>query len=192
MTRLPMRHCLSGDKNPGSWRSNNRYSNANALLHKNLSSCYAIILGQCTNSLKNKIKADPQYSTADLEKNSCNLFKIITTICNRVSTIDHVPTSFVESLYSLMDITGDKMSLLDDYEHFIARRKASSLIGMTFDSTKLLAHMMIAQEKKMEAGSTELADWKTALETNINDKIYANIFMKQAGIRFTECRRELC
>ena len=43
----------------------------------------------------------------------------------------------------------------------------------------------------MEAGSKELADWTKNLETNTNNEIYANIFMKQAGIRFAECRREL-
>ena len=168
-----------------------RYSNANAALIKNLSSCYAIILGQCTNSLKNKIKADPDYATADTHKNSCALFAIITKTCNRVSSIDHVPTNFVESLYSMMDITGDKMSVSDYYDHFVARRKAASSIGLIFDSTNLLAHMITAQEGKMQAGSQELQDWKTATNTNVNDEIYANIFMKQAGIRFSECRREL-
>ena len=39
-----------------------RYSNANALLVKNLSSCYAIIWGQCSNSLKNRIKASTLYT----------------------------------------------------------------------------------------------------------------------------------
>ena len=168
-----------------------RYSNANALLVKNLSSCYAIIWGQCSNSLKNRIKAHTLYKTTDKTKDSCSLFKIITTICNRVSTIDHVPTSFVESLYSLMDMSGDKMSLSDYYEHFTARRRAASSIGLTFDSTKLKAHMIEAQEKKMEVGSTELADWTLAVETNTDDEIYANIFIKQAGIRFAECRREM-
>ena len=168
-----------------------RYSNANALLVKNLSSCYAIIWGQCSNSLKNRIKAHTLYKTTDKTKDSCSLFKIITTICNRVSTIDHVPTSFVESLYSLMGMSGDKMSLSDYYEHFTARRKAASSIGLTFDSTKLQAHMLQAQEKKMEAGSSELAEWSKTVETNTDDEIYANIFIKQAGIRFAECRREM-
>ena len=168
-----------------------RYSNANALLVKNLSSCYAIIWGQCSNSLKNRIKAHTLYKTTDKTKDSCSLFKIITTICNRVSTIDHVPTSFVESLYSLMDMSGDKMSLSDYYEHFTAGRRAASSIGLTFDSTKLQAHMLQAQEKKMEAGSTELVEWSKTVETNTDDEIYANIFIKQAGIRFAECRREM-
>ena len=168
-----------------------RYSNANALLVKNLSSCYAIIWGQCSNSLKNRIKAHTLYKATNNTKDSCSLFKIITKICNRVSTIDHVPTSFVESLYSLMDMSGDKMSLSDYYEHFTARRRAASSIGLTFDSTKLQAHMLQAQEKKMEAGSTELVEWSKTVETNTDDEIYANIFIKQAGIRFAECRREM-
>jgi len=45
----------------------------------------------------------------------------------------------VESLYSMIDITGDKMSLSDYYEHFIARRKASKAIGLSFASTNLQA-----------------------------------------------------
>ena len=168
-----------------------RYSNANALLVKNLSSCYAIIWGQCSNSLKNRIKADPDYATADDTKDSCNLFAIITKICNRVSTIDHVPTSFVESLYSLMNISGDKMSLSDYYEHFTARRKASSSIGLNFVSSNLMIHMIKAQEKKLGATTAEMKAWMVGIDQNTDNEIYANIFIKQAGIRFSECRREM-
>ena len=169
-----------------------RHSNAEALLHRNLSSCYAIIWGQCTNTLKNKIKADPKYSTADSTKNSCNLFKIITEICNRVSTIDHVPTRYVESLYSIIGISGDKMGLSDYYEHFSARRKASASIGLTFASSELQSHMGLAKIKQFGGvKSTEFVDWEKNIEVNTDNEIYANIFMKQAGVRFAECRRDL-
>ena len=51
--------------------------------------------------------------------------------------------------------------------------------------------MLEAQEKKMEVGSSELAEWSKTVEANTDNEIYANIFIKQAGIRFSECRREM-
>ena len=83
------------------------------------------------------------------------------------------------------------MSLSDYYEHFTARRKASSSIGLKFDSTNLMSHMITAQGKKMTADSPELTKWEGEVADNTNNEIYANIFIKQAGIRFTECRREM-
>ena len=64
-----------------------RYNEALALVKRNLSSCYAIILGQTTSSLRSKLKSEKMFATIKAAKDSPGLFALISNVCNKAHTI---------------------------------------------------------------------------------------------------------
>eukprot|EP00536_Pseudo-nitzschia_multiseries_P014327 jgi/Psemu1/38275/gm1.38275_g len=87
-----------------------KYNETTALVNQNLTSCYAIIWGQLTQTLRNKIKAESDFDKIDNAKNSPKLFTLVTKIFNQTATIDHQPTAIITSLYTMIGLNGLNMT----------------------------------------------------------------------------------
>ena len=85
------------------------------------------------------------------------------------------------------------MLLSQYFDHFLSRRKAAEACGMDMATNDLILAM--GKEKIEECGgdqkSQEYKDWLTDAKDHANDQFFALIFIRQAGDRFEECRREL-
>ena len=66
-----------------------RYQERMGKLLQDLTSCYATTWGQCSNNLRNKIKADSSYKITNEERDAIKLFQLILVICNKSTEIDH-------------------------------------------------------------------------------------------------------
>lgn len=168
-----------------------RYDDAMASVHKNLSSCYAIIWDQMTNPLKNKLKADDEFRIIEEEKDACKLWTLISKICNKVTSIDDFSTRLFDSLYSIIELTGNKMSLSDYYDHFVERRKQCKASGIEFNTDLQRTALKDRFTKEHGSSSADYSQYVTDLDHHCNEQMYALMFMRMAGDRFAECRREI-
>eukprot|EP00536_Pseudo-nitzschia_multiseries_P010625 jgi/Psemu1/203784/e_gw1.332.17.1 len=170
-----------------------RYNKTKSLVNRNLSSCYALIWGQLTITLRNKVKADPDYVTAMTSKNAIELFKIVTKICNKTSTIDHEPTTVVSSLYSIISLNGGNMPLSEYYEHFVERCKSALHSG--FDPTlTMIENYLTNRSLAIHGGSKSNAEhvaYVKDIKIHATNQFFAIMFLKQSGERFEECCRSL-
>eukprot|EP00536_Pseudo-nitzschia_multiseries_P008208 jgi/Psemu1/19891/gm1.19891_g len=158
----------------------------------NLSSCYTIIWGQLTLTLRNKLKAKTTIPVIEQSKDAPGLFKLITTICNRTSTINHEPTIIVTSMYTLSKLNGNRLQLSEYYKHFTERQKAAELCG--FDTTCGKLEVIIkAQLPYTGTTNQEAAAYTAMIRMNQQEQFYRYtiMFMKQARDRFKECRRDI-
>eukprot|EP00536_Pseudo-nitzschia_multiseries_P007176 jgi/Psemu1/17289/gm1.17289_g len=109
------------------WKLNmKQYNDVQARIRSNLLASYAIVWGQLTLSLRNKIKADPDY-----------VIRLVAKLYNKASNIDHLPTTHVKLAYSILTLSGDKMNLSDRYDNFTERRRNAEHVGMFLDSIQL-------------------------------------------------------
>ena len=170
-----------------------RHVEASDLLLKNLTACYAIIWGQLTENLKNHLRRDSTFADIHAQRNSPELFALMGSICTRTVGIDHAASKVMDHLYSIMTLSGDKMGLSDFYKQFIAKMKGNATAGIDFASSKLKKDMLDAFKEKggHSAISTEYQNYKIDIKDHCNQQVYALIFMKQAGERYEECRRDL-
>eukprot|EP00536_Pseudo-nitzschia_multiseries_P002498 jgi/Psemu1/5686/gm1.5686_g len=143
-------------------------------VNKNLFSCYAIIWGRLTLTLRNKLKAETTFPVIEQSKDTPGLFKLITTICNGTSTIGHKPTTIVTKYY----------------KHFAKRQKAAELCDFDTPCSKVEA-IMKAQLPYTGTTKQEAAAYVAMIRVNQQEQFYAIMFMKEAGDRFEECRRDI-
>eukprot|EP00536_Pseudo-nitzschia_multiseries_P015470 jgi/Psemu1/42725/gm1.42725_g len=170
-----------------------RYNETKFLVNRNLSLCYALIWGQLTITLRNKVKADPDYVTAMTNKDAIELFKIVTKICNKTSTFDHEPTTVVSSLYSIISLNGGNMPLSEYYKHFVERCKSALHSG--FDpTTTMIENYLTNRSLAMHGGNKSNAEhvaYVKDIKIHTTNQFFTIMFLKQSGERFEECRRSL-
>eukprot|EP00536_Pseudo-nitzschia_multiseries_P010272 jgi/Psemu1/25476/gm1.25476_g len=145
------------------WKLNmKRYNETTALVNQNLTSCYAIIWGQLTQTLRNKIKAESDFDNIDNEKNSPKLFALVTKICNQTATIDHQPTAIVTSLYTMIGLNG---------------------LNMTFIADLICPHRDIK--------NADHVAYVKNIDNHSLNQFLALMFLRQAGDHYKECQRDL-
>ena len=185
-----------------------RYSEAEAKVETNLSACYTIIWGQMTRPLQNRIKAHPEYAEMRDTHDAIALLKLVVTICNTATTIDHYESRLVDCLYSILTFSGDKMTLGEYYEHFQERIRLAEPHGVDFATGMLREHVMkhipflknpeVTEEDEEEgsqryheAEELRRQEYNKQIKYYANQRIYALIYLRQSGERFEELRREL-
>ena len=170
-----------------------RYGEAEHSLIKNLSSCYSIIWGQVTMTMRSKIQASKQYKMVDTNKDAIGLLQILGDICNNTTTIEHEVSRNVNSLYNLLNISGNNTSLADYHDNFMQRKRASETYGVEFASPKLMTSFLT--EKLAEVGgdpkNQEYTDFKDNIKEITRERVLALIFLRQSGDRFEQYRREI-
>jgi hypothetical protein len=176
------------------WRLDYRkYMDAKALITKNLSSCFKLIWGQCTHVLQNKIKMDPDWAAARSTQSTLKLWAIISKICNRVDTIDDYGTRMVESVMAVIEIPNVRgRNIHDYYDMFNERVKAASVCGVDFCTPDFKAHLL-AERLKTCSGPTDkrYLDYSLEIKKHANEQFNALLFIRQAGDKYEECRRDL-
>lgn len=170
-----------------------KYMEAEGSVTKNLSSCFKLIWGQCTHVLQNKIKTDPKWTTAKNTQDSPLLYKIISSICNRVDTIDDYGMRMVESLMAIIETPNPRgRNIHDYYDLFVERVRAGTVTGVDFATPGFKKHLL--DECLKECGDSEDPRYQkfgSQVSQCANDQFLALLFLRQAGEYYEECRREL-
>eukprot|EP00536_Pseudo-nitzschia_multiseries_P000703 jgi/Psemu1/1596/gm1.1596_g len=171
-----------------------RYNETHSTVKRNLSSCYAIIWGQLTTTLKNKMKAEHYFKLIKQSKDSIKLYKLLGQVCSQISTTDHYPTSVIDTIFGIMNLSGNSMTLSDYLEHSNNQGKCLKHISFHFRCGDLEVHLLAQKAKELGQGGMKTSgyrDYELKIKEQTNDLMYTLIFLKQAGERFKECQREL-
>ena len=170
-----------------------RYTDLTDTLHKNLTACYGIIWGQMTLGLQNQIKREKKYKTVEAERNAPGLYALLTLVCQRTTTNEQFATSMIDTLYAITELSGDKMSLGEYYNHFCAKRKVANASGFEIGNSPFENNLDVAIMKRNNWGPSDPAHmtWRIGLKAHANEVCFAMIFLKQAGYRYDECRRSI-
>jgi uncharacterized LabA/DUF88 family protein len=162
-----------------------RYTDMMQTLNKNLTSCYAIFWGH-------QLKRESTYKQIDIDRDAPELFALITTVCNKTSNIDHYMMRSIDSLYSITELSGSKMSLGDFYKHFVAKRRTATLAGIEFNSIEQQTAARKTEQIKngWTALTTEFIVWSKNVKLHAEEQAFAMIFLRQAGKKRTTMRKE--
>lgn len=172
-----------------------KYSEAEAAVKRNLSTCFSIIWNQMDRTLKNQVEKDPRYAKAYDDLDAPKLYTIMSDICNSSSTVDHYESRYVELLYNLLMCSGKNHTLAEYYELFNHRVKSAQAAGVDFMSVGYRQDL-IDEASVTFGGDQDKIDAYIAnnLEgelEKVKNRVLAIIFMKRAGPAYDHCRKEI-
>ena len=177
------------------WRIDmKRYTDNTHTLQKNLTTCYAIIWDQMNTTLQNQVKREKGFTGIEMRRDAMNLFALVAKICTGTSDVEDYMTKSVESLYAVLTLSGNKMSLGDYYKLFNERRKNAYKSGILLASIKQQAGHSDNVVKKNgwdKKTSSEYKAWVVDQEEHTEEQFYAITFLRQSGDRYEEVRRTI-
>eukprot|EP00536_Pseudo-nitzschia_multiseries_P012009 jgi/Psemu1/30666/gm1.30666_g len=89
-------------------------------------------LGTTDNDPQEQDAAEHDIMLIAQSKDSIKLYELLGQVCSQISTSDHYPTSVIDTIFGIMNLSGNSMTLLDYLEHFNKRRKCLKHIGFHF------------------------------------------------------------
>eukprot|EP00536_Pseudo-nitzschia_multiseries_P003412 jgi/Psemu1/7719/gm1.7719_g len=141
-----------------------------------------------------KMKAEHDFTSIEQSKDSIKLYELLGRVCSQISTTDHYPTSVIDTIFGLMNLNGNSMTLSVYLEHFNKQHKCLKHISFHFRCGDLEVHLLAQKGKELGQGgmkTSEYLSYKLQIKEQTNDLMYTLIFLKQAGERFEEYQREL-
>jgi len=176
------------------WRIDmKRYTDMHHNLQKNLTTCYTIIWDQMTTGLQNQLKRDSRYKTIHMNQDAMSLFELLSDVCNKSTDIDHFMNRTMDTLYGVLQLSGNKMSLGEYYKVFNAKRKSAMNAGHEFDTALMIVYVDASVRSRMKWDTTnkEYIQWKIHEDEHAVECFFAGVFLRMAGDRYDPVRREL-
>ena len=168
------------------------YDKAKVVLVKNLSTLYGNLIEACEPSLLEKIKRHPDFTFNDVNGVPCAmaLMLIIQDLCSSTAGINYAPEMGVASLYDLLLIDGNAMTLQKYVEIFTERYEACKRLGYKF-GTREIGDLLIAQSIKhnglFSTAHTTLAGNLVAIT---EEMVVTQIFFRRCGDKYEELRQK--
>jgi hypothetical protein len=177
-------------QNSNAWRT---YRERNASLAKHRGQTYSLILGQCSQLLKDKMKQDIDWTTVSNSYDPLTLYRLIEkTILSQ--TEDQYPFATVyDQEMSFYSFRQDNMSNPQWYERFNTKVDVGDAIGVTRQHKSLLEH--VAQEQSVGTNVVTFASL-TAIEQDLvrkdtEERYISYVFLRQSGGQHAKLKVDL-
>jgi hypothetical protein len=157
---------------------------------------YTLTLGQCTQTLKDKLKKDRHWESIPLAYNPIGLLQLIEKYVLK-QTESHYPYLVVqEEMQSMLNFSqGEDMSLGMFYEKFTTRVAIADRAGCIFTTPALLdveADVMFSSD---DGGTTSYEsltlDQKATVNKTCRDKYLATLYLMRSGKRHTQLKNDI-
>ena len=160
-------------------------------LINNRGKVYALILGQCTQTLKDKLKEDSDWEDIAGQYDAIRLLQLIEKFVLK-QTESHYPYLAVqEEMRSMLNFSqGEDMTLGMYYEKFNTRVSIADRAGCTFVSESLLeveTELLYSGFKYENLQSSE----KAKVEKTARDKYLAVLFLMRSGKRHLQLQNDI-
>ena len=176
------------------WRIDmKKYSECTHTVQKNLTTCYGIIWDQMTTGLQNQLKRDSRYRNIHDTQDAMSLFNLLGDVCNKSTDIDHFMTRTMDTLYGVLQLSGQHMSLGEYYKSFNAKRKTAISAGHEFYSKEMIkfTNKTIKSRNGWDDQNKTYILWKMYEDDHATECFFAGVFLRMAGERYDPVRREL-
>jgi hypothetical protein len=177
-------------QNINAWRS---YRERNASLARHRGKTYSLILGQCSQLLKDKMKQDTQWTTVSVSYDPLTLYRLIKKTIH-AQTEDQYPFATVyEQELSFYSFRQDNMNNPQWYERFNTKVDVGDAIGVTRQHKSLLEH--VAQEQPASTNVVTLASLTTAqqeaVQVDTKERYISYAFLCQSGAQHAKLKVDL-
>ena len=168
------------------WRS---YRERNSALIKNRGQVFSLIMGQCTQLLKDRMKQDEDWTTTSTSNDPLTLYRLIEkTIL--AQTEDQYPFATVyDQEMALYGFRQEKLTNAQWYERFNTKVDVSEAIGVTHIHKVLLEH--VAQETHTTTFDNITDDQKAAVRIDAEERYLSYIFLRQSGNQHKNLKTDL-
>jgi hypothetical protein len=168
-------------QNSNDWRT---YRERNASLAKHRGQTYSLILGQCSQLLKDKMKQDADWSTVSVSYDPLTLYRLIEkTVLAQTEDQYLFATVYDQELSFYSFRQSDNMRNPQWYEHFNTKVDVGEAIGVTRQHKALLEH--VAQEQSVGTTITTFdsltADQQAAVCIDAEERYISYVFLHQSG-----------
>ena len=168
------------------------YDKAKAVLRKNLSTLYDNLLEACEPSLLEKIKRHRDFTFNNFDSVPCAmaLMLIIKDLCSSTAGITYPPEMAVSSLYDLLLIDGNNMTLQKYIESFTKRYEACRRLGYIF-GTQRLQDIIRAQSLEHNGQfSIVYQELDANIVTRTEEMMMTQTFFRRCGDKYKELRQK--
>ena len=177
-------------QNNNDWRT---YRERNASLAKHRGQTYSLILGQCSQLLKDKMKQDTEWNSVSISYDPLTLYRLIEkTIL--AQTEDQYPFATVyDQEMSFYSFRQEGMSNPQWYERFNTKVDVGEAIGVTRQHKSLLEH--VAQE--LTVGTTVVTfssltdEQQDAVRKDTEERYISYVFLRQSGAQHGKLKIDL-
>ena len=177
-------------QNNNDWRT---FRERNASLAKHRGQTYSLILGQCSQLLKDKMKQDTEWNSVSISYDPLTLYRLIEkTIL--AQTEDQYPFATVyDQEMSFYSFRQEGMSNPQWYERFNTKVDVGEAIGVTRQHKSLLEH--VAQE--LTVGTTVVTfssltdEQQDAVRKDTEERYISYVFLRQSGAQHGKLKIDL-
>jgi hypothetical protein len=189
-------HLTDSEKtqNNNEWRT---YRERNASLQKHRGQTYSLILGQCSQLLKDRMKQDVDWTVVSVSYDPLTLYRLIEkTIL--AQTEDQYPFATVyDQEISFYGFRQDTMTNSGWYDRFNTKVDVGDAIGVTRQHKSLLEH--VAQDLFAPAGTVASLTTFTSLtpaqqetvRTDAEERYVSYVFLRQSGLQHAKLKVDL-
>ena len=131
------------DKEKAEWRLNQKMAGERASKHLlDQQKVFAIIMGQCTQRLQDKLHEDAQWEKMNSKQKPLELYTLIERVVLKQTGYKHPPHNLMENVLAVLTLKQqNNQSNLQWYEKLITRVDVAESVGIRFDNfTSLYEH----------------------------------------------------
>ena len=168
------------------------YDKEKLRLVKNLSTLYDNLLEACEPTLLEKIKRHHDFTFNDADGKPCAmaLMLIIQDLCSSTAGINYLPEMGMTTLYDLLLIDGNSMTLQTYVEIFSERYDACKRMGYVFGTPMIQQGLLTQSQAYRGAFSLAHTELYNNIAVRAEEMVVTQIFFRQSGDKYEELRQK--
>jgi hypothetical protein len=169
------------------------YRERNASLARHRGQIYSLILGQCSQLLKDKMKQDSQWTTVSVSYDPLTLYRLIEKTILAQTEDQYLFATVYEQELSFYSFRQDNMNNPQWYKRFNTKVDVGDAIGVTPQHKSLLEH--VAQEQLVGTNVVTFASLTTAqqeaVRVDTEERYILYAFLRQSGAQHAKLKVDL-
>ncbi|MGL6130279.1 MAG: hypothetical protein ACRCZ9_01525, partial [Fusobacteriaceae bacterium] len=166
----------------GEWRINEKAYSERLNKHiTNQQKAFAIIIGQCTQRLQDKMHDDQQWETINRDQKPVKLYSLIERVIMKQTGDEYPPNNLVEHLLAVLSIKQQtNMSNAEWYEKFNTRVDVAESVGVKFDSFEYLWQYCI-ERKGLDNYNKLNPDQQSIIRLESKERLLGYLLIKNSS-----------
>jgi hypothetical protein len=147
----------------------------------NRQKAFAIIIGQCTQRLQDKMHDDPQWDTVNKGQKPLELYSLIERVVMKQTGDEYQPTNLVDNLLAVLLLKQpNNMSNAQWYEKFNTRVDVAESVGVEFDVFKSMWDYCI-ENRGWNEYDTLTTDEQKQIRAESKERLFAYLLIKNSS-----------
>ena len=166
----------------GEWRSSEKnYGERVANLNLNRQKAFAVIIGQCTQRLQDKMHDDPLWETVNTDQKPLELYALIERVVMKQSGDEYQATNIVENLLAVLTMKQqNNMSNPQWYEKLNTRVDVAESVGVKFDIFRCMWEYCIEKKGWADYDNLTAADQAT-IRNEAKERLLAYLLIRNSS-----------